>query len=92
MFAGYLNAKKGIVQILNCDYFYEYSITRGQQQFWTIEVNIIGKLNSPRTIHDKCSTSEHSSDMNCTMNGANLECALQPCGGQKYKCDCNVYR
>ena len=67
------------------------------KQFWTIEVEIqqvtvIGKLKSPRTIHDQCSTSDHSSDLKCSMNGANLECALQPCGGQKYKCDCNVYR
>jgi len=29
LFVGYLNAKKGIVQILNYDYFCEYMITRG---------------------------------------------------------------
>lgn len=56
------------------------------------KVNVVGRMSSPKAIHDACDTSDHSSDLNCLMNGLHLECALERCGGQKYKCDCNVYK
>ena len=53
---------------------------------------VTGKISSPGTFHNHCNIDDHHADLKCSMNGAHLECADKPCGGQKYKCDCFVYR
>ena len=55
-------------------------------------VYVSGKISSPGTSHYNCNADDHNADMECSMNGAHFECASKPCGGQKYKCDCYVYR
>ena len=46
-------------------------------------------------IHDKCDVQLLDESVVCGMNGDEhakfLECALNKCAGDKYKCDCNVY-
>ena len=54
-------------------------------------IDVVGRMTSPKAVHDACNANDHSSDLHCSMNDAHMECALNPCGGQKYKCDCNVY-
>ena len=53
---------------------------------------VTGKISSPGTLHYNCNIDDHQADLICSMNGAHFECADKPCGGQKYKCDCFVYR
>ena len=53
---------------------------------------VTGKISSPGTFHYNCNIDDHQADLICSMNGGHFECADKPCGGQKYKCDCFVYR
>jgi len=53
---------------------------------------VTGKISSPGTFHYNCNTDDINVDLECSMNGAHFECASNPCGGQKYKCDCFVHR
>ena len=60
-------------------------------------VFVTGKISSPETFHNNCNTDDLNDDLECSINaygaqGAHLECASNPCGGQKYKCDCFVSR
>ena len=45
----------------------------------------------PPVFHDKCDVQLLDEFVVCEMNGENLECALNKCTGDKFKCDCNVY-
>ena len=42
-------------------------------------------------VHDKCDVQLLDEFFECEMNGEVLECALDKCAGEKFKCDCNVY-
>ena len=56
---------------------------------------MVGKIQSPEEVHDKCDHSQIDSNFysNCTIvEQRNLECSKDQCGGQKQVCDCNVYR
>ena len=59
------------------------------------KVDVVGKIESPEEVHDKCDQSQIDSELypNCTLaEQQTLECSKDQCGGQKQVCDCNVYR
>ena len=59
------------------------------------KVDVVGKIESPEEVHDKCDQSQIDSELypNCTLvEQRTLECSKDQCGGQKQVCDCNVYR
>ena len=43
-------------------------------------------------VHDKCDVQLLDEFVVCSMNAEALECALNKCAGDKFKCDCNVYK
>ena len=57
----------------------------------SLEVNVSDGFEVLPVAHDKCDVQLLDEFFVCEMNGEALECALNKCTGDKFKCDCNVY-
>ena len=55
------------------------------------KVKISDDIAVPPVVHDKCDVSLLDVSVACELKDSALECALSDCGGEKFKCDCNVY-
>lgn len=56
-------------------------------------VKVSEKAFSPGEVHDKCDTTELTDlYMKCQMKNTSMECSSTSCGGEKFRCNCNVHR
>ena len=56
-------------------------------------VKVSEKAFAPAEIHDKCDKTELTDlYMKCQMKNTSMECSSTSCGGEKFRCNCNVHR
>ena len=54
-------------------------------------VKVSEKAFAPGEVHDKCDKTELTGlYMECRMKNTSMECSSTSCGGEKFRCNCNV--